>query len=182
MIKQYSVITILVILALSGCMTKIQSSSSQSPLVSPSQSPLVSPTNENKCPQGITVKLDGEAVPVTVPNPFQGFVNPALRIQDGFLMAELNIEEVGFFELLDFDANNLRPGIFEGDKFRLRLSYSAYSHGDCTNVNYRRDSKLIIKEYAATEQGQKLTGCFYGKLDCEGKVIEVNAAISGFIF
>jgi len=173
MIKQNLVLTFFLVgLTLTACITKSQSNSSQSPLVSA--------TNEIKCPQGITVKVDGEYIPITVPNPFQGFANPALRIQDDFFLVEINIEEVGFFELLDFDVNKLAPGIFEGDQFRLRLSYSPFSSGDCTNVNYHRESKLIVEKYMPTEQ--EFAGCFYGKLDCEGKVVEVNAAVYGIIF
>jgi len=172
MIKQNLVVTFFLIsLTLTACITKGQSNSNRSS---------VSATNEIKCPQGITVKVDGESIPVTVPNPFQGFANPALRIQDDFFLVEINIEEVGFFELLDFDVNKLTPGTFEGDQFRLRLSYSSFSRGDCTNVNYQSESKLIVEKYIAT--AQEFAGCFYGKLDCEGKVVEVNAAVSGVIF
>ncbi|KHD07850.1 hypothetical protein PN36_06480 [Candidatus Thiomargarita nelsonii] len=172
MIKQNLVITFsffLISLTLSACVTKGRSEGFS-----------VSAINEIKCPQGITVKVDGQSIPVTVPNPFQGFANPALRTQDDLFMVEINIEEVGFFELLDFDVNKLAPGIFEGDQFRLRLSYSSFSREDCTNVNYQRESKLIIEKYSPT--GQEFAGCFYGKLDCDGKVIEVKAAVSGVIF
>ncbi len=174
MFKQNLVITFsffLISLTLSACVTKGQSSSDRFS---------VPATNEIKCPQGITVKVDGESIPVTVPNPFQGFANPALRIQDDFFLVEINIEEVGFFELLGFDVNKLAPGTFEGDQFRLRLSYSSFSREDCTNVNYQSESKLIVEKYNPT--AQEFAGCFYGKLDCEGKVVEVNAAVSGVIF
>ena len=85
-------------------------------------------------------------------------------------------EEIGLFELTDFKSKNLKSGLFRGDQFNLTLLYSPY--GNCIHSN-KSDSKLIIEEYNVNTH--KFMGCFDGKLNCEGKRIEVKASIHGTI-
>ncbi|MCK5665137.1 MAG: hypothetical protein KAI17_16720 [Thiotrichaceae bacterium] len=131
------------------------------------------------CPQGVILNIDGKTSPDKAPNPFQGYENPDLRNQDGFLIIGLNTEENGFFELFDFDVKNLAVGTFNGEKFKVRLSFSP-SISNAESCTSRKTSKFIIEEYNA--ELNKLVGCFYGKLDCEKQHVEINAAVSGTIF
>lgn len=166
MSKQHLAIAVLFVLILTACATG--SDSSQNSLMM---------SSGKECPRGIEVKIDGKAIPITAPNPFHGFTNPSLKIKDGFFMIELNTLEVGFLELLDFDEKNLIPSSYDGSEFQLRLSYSPYSTTNCTNINHQNTSKLIIEKYAVSDR--KFAGCFFGKLDCDGKLVEINASVSG---
>lgn len=163
-------------LALTGCATGSDPSSSSS--LSPSPSRL---SFSGECAAGVTVKVDGKAVTVTAPDPFGGAKNPGMEINEGIFSIGVNTEEVGLFELLDFNAADLRVGTFAGDKFNLTLNYSPYSDSICTNTKYKRDSKFIVEKYN-TAPDTKLTGCFRGKLDCSGKTVEINAAVNGAVF
>lgn len=171
MSKKHLLINMLITLVLTACETGSDPSQTQSGLKSASD-----------CPQNITVKIDGKALPVvTIPNPFHGFPNPGLRIQEGSFIVELNTKEIGFFELLNFNATQLQSGTFEGDQFQLRLSYSPYSNTSCAQVSDPKKSKLIIEEYQANAD-KKFSGCFYGILDCDGKLVEVKTPILGTVF
>jgi hypothetical protein len=130
------------------------------------------------CPRELAVKLNGQAISDSAPNPFSGFPNPDLRGQDGEFKISLNTEEMGLFELFNFHLKNLQVGTFSGDKFQLTLSYSPYKN--CTNAQYKNDSQLLIETYSA-DANKKVTGCFYGKFDCEGKLVEIMAPFSGEI-
>jgi hypothetical protein len=178
MIKKHLATTILAATVLTACATGSDPGSSSSSSLSPSSNRF---SSSNKCPTGITVRVDGKAVTVTAPDPFGGAKNPGMEINDGIFSIGVNTEEVGLFELLDFDAANLRAGTFAGDKFRLTLLYSPYSESACTGAKYKRDSKFIIEKFS-TDPDKKLAGCFFGKLDCDGKLVEINAAVSGVIF
>ena len=169
MIKSFLAITILFVFTLTACVTGSHPSGSQASLVS---------SSSQTCSAGITVKVDGKPISVTAPNPFGELANPWIDILNNRFIMQLITEEVGLFELLDFNAANLQVGTFSGEKFRLTLENSPY--GTCTNTRYKPASKLIIEKYNA-ETDKKLEGCFYGKLDCGGKLVEVNAAISGQI-
>jgi hypothetical protein len=130
-----------------------------------------------QCPQNITVKIDGKATEVTAPNSIQGLSNPGMEIIEGRFGIGLIIKEMGIFEILDFDAKNLKVGSFTGEQFRLTRRHF---EGTCSHDKYKQDSKLIIEQYNA-DTDQKLRGCFYGKLNCGGQLIEVNAPISGTV-
>jgi hypothetical protein len=127
----------------------------------------------------VTLKVDGKATPVTVPNPFAGTKNPGMEFFNGHFTLGLITEEAGLFDLRDFKTTRLQTGTFTGDKFSFTLLDSPYKEGSCSNSKYQRDSKLIIEEYNA-DTGQ-LKGCLYGKFDCNGKLVEINAEISGVI-
>jgi hypothetical protein len=166
--KRRIIDAILFSLALTGCATTTDKfSTSQSSSAAPST-----------CPRELVVKLNGQAISDSAPNPFSGFPNPDLRNQDGEFKMSLNTEEMGLFELFNFHLNNLQVGAFSGDKFQLTLSYSSYKN--CTNAPYKNDSQLRIETYSA-EANKKVAGCFYGKFDCEGKLVEIMAPFSGEI-
>lgn len=159
---------ILFSLTLTGCTTtldKLPTSHSNSPVLS-------------ICLRELAVKLNGQVISDSAPNPFSGFPNPDLRSQDGEFKMSLNTEEMGLFELFNFHLNNLQVGTFSGDKFQLTLSYSPYKN--CTNAPYKNDSQLLIETYSA-DANKKVAGCFYGKFDCEGKMVEIMAPFSGEI-
>ena len=173
---KYLISYLLMLLLLNACVTGDSPNSTSS-----SSFIKTSSMSGNKCPTGTIVKVNGKPVEVTVPNPFHGFVNPGFRAQNGQLVIELNIKEIGLFELAEFEMSQLQPGTFGGEQFRLTLSYSPYSSGTCVHDNYKRDSQLIIEKYLEAEK--QIAGCFYGKLDCEGgKSIEINTAVAGKIF
>jgi hypothetical protein len=131
-----------------------------------------------QCPQSVIVKVKGKLIEVTAPNPFNGFVNPGLRIDQGNFIVELNTKEAGLFELTDLKAENLQVGHIPGDQFRLLLSYTPYSNTSCTNDHYRTEAQLTIENYTQSQ----IKGCFSGKLECDsGKVIEINAPILGTV-
>jgi hypothetical protein len=157
MIKS-SIIPILLTLIFTGCATGGFMSSGQ-------------------CPNNMTVKIDGKPTQVTVSPSIPGLSNPGMEINDGRFSIGVITQEMGLFQLLDFQAKNLNVGTFTGEEFRLSRRYF---EGTCTHDKYQSDSKLIIEQYNA-DTDQKLNGCFYGKLDCEGQVIEVNAPISGTV-
>jgi len=171
MVKTYLIIIILFVFTLTACVTGSDPSGSQASLVS---------SHTQTCPVGITAKVDGKPITITAPNPFGKFVNPGLDIINDHFGIGLLTQEVGLFELLDFKAANLKVGTFSGDQFRLILDNSPYSSETCTHTKYKSASKLIIEKYNA-ETDRKLEGCFYGKLDCAGQLLEINAAISGQI-
>jgi len=154
--------------ALTACATGSDPSSSQSSWMS-----------SNKCPAGVMLKINGKSTTITAPNPFGGMKNPGMEVLNGRFSLGLITKEVGVFELQDFTATQLQAGTFTGDKFRLTLVHSPYKDGTCSHVRYKHDSKFIIDEYNA-DTGQ-LKGCFYGKLDCDGKLVEINAAVSGLV-
>ncbi len=154
MITKSSTIPILLTLTLTGCATGGFISSGQ-------------------CPQNMTVKIDGKATETTL-NSIPGLSNPGMEIIEGRFSIGLITKEMGIFELLDFDAKNLKVGSFTGEQFRLTRRYF---EGTCSHDKYKQDSKLIIEQYNA-DTDQKLRGCFYGKLDCNSQLIEVNAPIS----
>jgi hypothetical protein len=131
----------------------------------------------SQCPTKASFKLDGKPLTVTVPNPFHGFPNPGFRIQNEKLIIELNTLEAGFFELTDINLKDLKPGVLNGDNFKLSLSYSPYSDNICKHTADRPDSKVLVEEYASSSQ--TLKGCFWGKLDCSGKLVEISAPFSG---
>ena len=168
--KQF--LLLVISLSLVACAVVDQGTSSAIPFPNDSQ------TNSlYQCPSKTTFKLDGKALTITAPNPFHGFPNPGLRAQNDKLTIELNTLEAGFWELTDVNTTDLQPGMLNGDKFKLSLSYSPYSDDICKHTAYRQDSKLLIEEYSS--QSQTLKGCFWGKLDCSGKLIEINAPFSG---
>jgi len=160
-------LTTLLALTLTACATGSDPSSSKSILSSLS----------NNCPAGVTLKVDGKTTPVTAPNPFAGLKNPGMEFVDGLFTLGLMTKEVGMFDLQDLKTARLQAGTFTGDKFSLTLLDSPFNA--CSNIKYKRDSKLIIEEYNA-DTGQ-LKGCLYGKFDCNSKLVEINAAISGMI-
>ncbi len=159
---------VILVFALTACTTGSDPSSSQTSWMS-----------SNKCPSGVMLKINGKSTPITAPNPFGGIKNPGMEIIGGRFNLGLITKEVGMFELLDFAVSELQSGTFTGDKFRLTLVNSPYKDGVCSTARYKHESKLIIDEYNA-DTGQ-LKGCFYGKLDCDGKLVEINAAVSGLI-
>ncbi|EDN66271.1 secreted protein [Beggiatoa sp. PS] len=171
MSKIHSAITILFTLTLTACVTGSDPSNSQNSLTSHST---------NQCPTAATMKVDGKPVTVTAPNPFDGLPNPGMETLQGRFSLGLLTKEVGLFELLDFDAANLKAGTFTGDQFRLTLANSPYSSNACTHAKYKSDSKLVIEKYNA-ETDRKVEGCVYGKLDCDGKLVEINVPISSTI-
>jgi hypothetical protein len=162
-------LTTLFALTLTACATGSDRGSSQSSWLSSS----------NNCPAGVTLKVDGKATPVTVPNPFAGLKNPGMEFVNGHFTLGLITKEAGMFELRDLKTTRLQAGTFTGDKFSLTLVDSPYKEGACSNIKYKRDSKFIIEEYNA-DTGQ-LKGCLYGKFDCNSQLVEINAAISGMI-
>lgn len=167
----------LVLLLLNACVTgDSPNSTSSGSLVK------TSPTSSNQqCPAGVTVKLNGKPVEATIPNPFHGFINPGFQAQNNQLIIQLNIKEIGLFELAEFEMSQLQPGTFSGDQFRLTLSYSPYSSNTCIHDNYKQDSQLIIEKYSEAEK--QIAGCFRGQLDCEGgKLVEINATVAGKIY
>lgn len=167
---------LLMLLLLNACVTGDSPNSTSS-----SSFVKTSATSGNQCPTGVTVKVNGKSVDATIPNPFHGFVNPGFRTQNDQLVIELNVKEIGLFELTEFEMSQLQPGTFGGDQFRLTLSYSPYSSGTCVHDNYKQDSRLIIEKYSQAEK--RIAGCLYGKVDCEGgKSIEINTAVRGKIF
>lgn len=166
--KQFFLLVIL--LSLVACTTVDQSSSLSSLSASDSQTNTL-----YQCPSKTTFKLDGKSLPITVPNPFHGFPNPGLRVENDQLTIELNTLEAGFFELTDMNIAKLQPGVLNGDQFKLLLSYSPYSDNTCKHTAYQPDSKLLVEEYSPPT----LKGCFWGKLDCSGKLIEISAPFSG---
>ncbi len=175
MVKKHLTTTILAATVLTACATGSDPNSSSG--LSPSRL-----SSSNNCPTGVTLKVDGKMVEATAPNPFGGLRNPGMEINNGIFSIGLVTKEAGTFDLLDFEAVNLRTGTFAGDKFRLTLDYSPYSEeGTCTNTKYKHDSKLIVEKYNA-DTDRKLEGCFYGKLDCDGKLVEINTAVSGVVF
>jgi len=169
--KQSSLLLVISLL-IAACAVVDQGASPSLPISSDSQVNTLS-----QCPTTTTFKLDGKSLTVTVPNPFHGFPNPGLRIQNEQLIIELNTSEAGFFELTDLNIKDLKPGILNGDNFRLSLSYSPYSDNICKNTSYQSDSKLVVEEYSSFSQ--TLKGCFWGKFDCSGKLIEISAPFSG---
>jgi hypothetical protein len=173
MSKIHSAIIILftLTLTLTACVTGSDPSKSQDSLTSYST---------NQCSGTVTMKVDGKPVTVTAPNPFGGMINPGMEILQGRFSLGLLTKEVGLFELLDFEAANLKAGTFTGDRFRLTLANSPYSSDICTHDRYKGDSKLIIDQYNA-ETDRKVEGCVYGKLDCDGKLVEINVPVSGTI-
>jgi hypothetical protein len=177
MMKQYLTTVVILALTLTACSNSRAPTTTTSATPSPNQTTRLNASNQ--CPPGIVVKVDGKVTPATAPNPFGGLENPSMGIlKDRFSMGLLT-EEAGLFELTDFDAKNLKAGTYGGEHFRLMLFNSPHSDGDCTNTNYQPDSKLTITEYNA--DSGNLAGCFYGKFDCGGKLIEVKAAVSGTI-
>ena len=166
------ILLLVISLLLVACTVVDQGTSSSIPLSSNSQ------TNTfYQCPSKTTFKLDGKSLTITTPNPFHSFPNPGLRVQNNKLSIELNTLEAGFFELTDINITDLQPGMLNGDRFKLSLSYSPYSDDTCKHTAYRQDSKLLVEEYSS--QSQTLKGCFWGKLDCSGKLIEISAPFFG---
>jgi hypothetical protein len=170
MSKIHSAITILFTLTLTACVTGSAPRNGQNSFTS---------SSTNKCPVSITMKVDGKAVTVIAPNPFDGLPNPYMDILKGSFSFSL-LTKVGLFELLDFEATNLKAGTFTGDRFRLTLANSPYSNDVCTHAKYKGDSKLVIEKFNA-ETDRKVEGCVYGKLDCDGKLVEINVPVSGTI-
>jgi hypothetical protein len=162
-------LTTLLALTLTACATGSDPSSNQNSWLSSS----------NNCPAGVTLKVDGKATPVTVPNPFAGLKNPGMEFVNGHFTLGLITKEIGMFDLRELKTTRLQAGTFTGDQFSLTLVDSPYEGGACRHIKYKRDSKLIIEKYNA-DTGQ-LKGCLYGKFDCNGKLVEINAAISGMI-
>jgi hypothetical protein len=163
-------ILLVLLLSLVGCTVVDQGTSSAILPTSDSQTNTL-----YQCPSQTTLKLNGESLTITAPNPFHGFPNPGLRAQNDKLAIELNTLEAGFFELTDINVADLQPGMLNGNQFKLSLSYSPYSDDVCKHTAYRQDSKLLVEEYSS----QTLKGCFWGKLDCSGKLIEINAPFVG---
>jgi hypothetical protein len=166
--KQFLLLVIL--LSLVACTVVDQGTPSSIPSANDSQTDTL-----YQCPPQTTFKLDGNSLTITAPNPFHGFPNPGLRVKNGKLTIELNTLEAGFFELTDINIADLQPGMLNGNRFKLSLSYSPYSDDICKHTAYRQDSKLLVEEYSS----QTLKGCFWGKLDCSGKLIEISAPFSG---
>jgi len=166
----------LILLLLNACVTGDNpNSTSSSGFVKTS-----SESGHQQCPARLSVKLNNKPVEVTTPNPFHGFVNPGFRAENSQLIIELNTKEIGFFELAEFDLSQLQAGTFNGNQFRLTLSYSPYSSDACLHENYKQETQLIIQQYSETDK--KIAGCFHGKLDCGGgKLLEINAPVAGKI-
>ncbi len=165
--KKNLTIPIILTLTLTACATGSDPSSS-------------SWLSSGQCPTGITLKVDGKAIPVTAPNPFDGLKNPGMEFFEGKFSLGLITKEVGMFELRDLKIAQLKTGTFTGNKFNLTLLNSPYAkNGVCSHARYKQNSKLIIEKYNA-DTGQ-LNGCFSAKLDCDGKQIEINAATSGIV-
>ncbi len=165
--KKRLTIPIILALALTACVTGSDPSSS-------------SWLSSGKCPTGIILKVDGKAIPVTAPNPFYDVKNPGMEFFEGNFSLGLMTNEAGMFELQDLKIAQLKTGTFTGNKFNFTLLNSPYAkNGACSHARYKQNSKLIIEEYNA-DTGQ-LNGCFSAKLDCDGKQVEINAAVSGIV-
>jgi len=177
MIKQYSTTIVLLALTLTACVnSRAPTTTTTSATPNPNQTTRSNATNQ--CPPGVTVKVDGKATPVTVPNLIGRLENPSMEIVNDRLSMGVITEDMGLFELTDFDAKKLKTGTYGGEHFRLMLfNLPDSSDSECANTNYKPESKLTITEYNA-DSGQ-MASCFYGKFDCGGKLIEVNATVSG---
>jgi PBP1b-binding outer membrane lipoprotein LpoB len=177
MMKQYSITVVLLALTLTACVNSRAPSSPPTNSATPSANQTASKNISSQCPTELEMKVDGKATSITAPNPFAGLENPSMETIKDRLSMGLITKEAGLYELTDFETKNLKTGTYNGQHFRLMLINSPYSDSDCNNANHKSDAKLTITEYNA-ENGQ-LVGCFYGKLDCGGKLIEINAPISG---
>ncbi|MBE9562043.1 MAG: hypothetical protein IMF12_04175, partial [Proteobacteria bacterium] len=112
---------------------------------------------------------------VNAPNPFDGLANPGMNIFAEKLNIGLITKEIGLFDLFDFSVKNLHTGIYSGNQFTLNL----LRQGKTCNHD-KQNSKFIIEQYDTTTG--KLDGCFFGKLNCDNELIEINANISGTVY
>lgn len=123
------------------------------------------------CPQKLQVQVAGKVIAESAPNPFHGLPNPEVSVQGEKFKISLNTEESGLIELSELESKQLHVGTLEGSQFQLALSYSPH-YKQC--IYNQKDSKLVIVENSS----EKISGCFYGKFDCDGKTFEVTAPFS----
>lgn len=135
-------------------------------------SSLLEDTTTTTCPQKLQVQVAGKRIAESAPNPFHGLPNPEVSVQGKKFKISLNTEESGLIELSDVDTQQLHIGTLEGSQFQLTLSYSP-NYKQC--IHNKKDSKLMIVE----QSSEKISGCFYGKFDCDGQTLEVTAPFQG---
>ncbi|MDM8568117.1 hypothetical protein QUF50_01105 [Thiotrichales bacterium HSG1] len=150
---------ILMVLMLTSCATDSEPNTKSTP---------------NQCPTSTTAKINSQSIQVNAPNPFDGLPNPGMDINGEKLTIGLLTREVGLFELFDFNVKNLHAGSYSGEQFTLTL----FKQGK-TCKHDEQNSKFIIEQYDTTIG--KLTGCFFGKLNCGAEIIEINANLSGVV-
>ncbi|GEM_PF-7093293 len=133
----------------------------------------------NACPSQSTLKTHtGQVKTDTIPNPFGGFPNPNIRLQNGQLSISVSTKNSGFLELSKFPANQLQVGEFQGTQFELSLLYAS-PYENCSNIPHRSQAKLKIETYTPNE---KIGGCLYSQFTCEtNQQLEIAIPFSGEI-
>lgn len=122
------------------------------------------------------MKVNDEIIPFTIADPFDRGVTSYMEIKNDRFNIATSRAEGGLFELVGFSPNKLHEvGIHSGDEFDLQLLSSGYKVSACTDKKFKESSKLVIETYSK----EILSGCYQGKLDCDGTIIEFQALFSG---